>query len=66
MTQRSRNHPPTTQHNHQQKLKKLLAVKPPPPGKVYESRVMHDDWCDLLNGKGFCNCDPDITTTELP
>lgn len=22
--------------------------------------IKHDDWCDALNGVGFCNCDPDI------
>jgi hypothetical protein len=24
--------------------------------------VQHDDGCDLLNGRGACNCDPDITS----
>jgi hypothetical protein len=22
--------------------------------------VYHDDWCDLLKGKGVCNCNPDV------
>jgi len=28
--------------------------------------VAHDDWCDLLKDKSKeCNCDPDITVSEL-
>lgn len=27
---------------------------------IYEINVYHDDWCDLLSGKGECNCDPEI------
>ena len=22
--------------------------------------IRHDDWCDLLNRRGPCNCDPDV------
>ena len=29
------------------------------PG-VYEIGVLHDDWCDLLNAKGRCNCEPEV------
>jgi len=29
------------------------------PG-VYEATVFHDGWCDLLNGRGLCNCDPEV------
>jgi hypothetical protein len=28
------------------------------PGGVYMVDVYHDGWCDLLNGRGACNCDP--------
>lgn len=22
--------------------------------------VLHDDWCDRVNDRGPCNCDPDV------
>tara|TARA_Y100000310_G_C20678913_1_gene814725 strand:- start:1916 stop:2122 length:207 start_codon:yes stop_codon:yes gene_type:complete len=28
--------------------------------------IAHDDWCDLLNEKGYCNCDPDVRLEEAP
>ena len=27
---------------------------------VFAISVAHDDWCDLLNNKGPCNCNPDV------
>ena len=29
------------------------------PG-VFVAEVSHDDWCNLLKGKGPCNCNPDV------
>jgi hypothetical protein len=29
------------------------------PG-LYSLNVCHDDWCDLLNRKGACNCNPSV------
>lgn len=29
-------------------------------GGVEHITVQHDDWCDQLSGRGWCNCDPDI------
>jgi hypothetical protein len=29
-------------------------------GKVYSVEVRHDGWCDLLNGRGPCNCEPEV------
>lgn len=29
-------------------------------GGNYHYRILHDDWCDRLNGRGSCNCDPEI------
>ena len=29
-------------------------------GTVTIADVFHDDWCDLLSGKGPCNCAPDV------
>jgi hypothetical protein len=28
------------------------------PGSLVNIAVRHDDWCDLLNRRGHCNCDP--------
>jgi hypothetical protein len=30
------------------------------PGKLVEMAILHDDWCDLLSGKGGCNCEPEV------
>jgi len=30
------------------------------PGTLYLQKIQHDDWCQLLNGTGPCNCDPDL------
>jgi len=37
----------------------ITRVQDREPG-VYEATVFHDVWCDLLNGKGPCNCEPEI------
>jgi len=34
-------------------------------GKVLDVEVQHDNWCDLLNRKGPCNCHPDMVVREL-
>ncbi len=59
-------HPPTTAHSYLAKQLRLLAVMPLQRGIVHVATVAHDDWCDALHGRGYCNCDPDIrfTTTE--
>lgn len=49
-------HPPTSEHNY---LAKILAFQYA-AGKVVHVDVVHDDWCDSLSGRGFCNCDPEI------
>ena len=36
---------------------------PTQPG-VYHLATMHDNWCLRLNGKGLCNCDPEMTFTD--
>lgn len=33
------------------------------PG-VYMINVYHDNWCDQLNGRGICNCNPDVVTPK--
>ena len=48
-------------------LKKLLEATRQAqllPG-VHVVNVYHDDGCDLLAGRGPCNCDPDVRV-ELP
>lgn len=30
------------------------------PGSMQRIEVQHDNWCALLNGKGACNCNPNI------
>jgi hypothetical protein len=30
------------------------------PGQLYTVAVAHDDWCDLLAGRGPCNCNPEV------
>ena len=32
-------------------------------GHASAVRVRHDAWCRLLNGRGACNCEPDMTLT---
>jgi hypothetical protein len=42
---------------------KLIAaslLNPPKPGTVNHVSIAHDAWCDLLAGKGPCNCDPQV------
>jgi hypothetical protein len=36
------------------------------PSGVYFVDVYHDDWCDLLNRKGPCNCNPDVSNARVP
>jgi len=55
------------QHNHQRKLRELARQGrlSTAPGVVSGISVYHDDWCALINGRGVCNCDPEIQTTWL-
>jgi hypothetical protein len=34
------------------------------PGEYYEVPVRHDGWCDLLKGKGPCDCNPVVGEPE--
>ena len=38
----------------------IVIAPRPEPGTVSHTVFHHDDWCDQLNGKGACNCEPDI------
>lgn len=33
-------------------------------GQVYETRVAHDAWCGIFDGRA-CNCNPEVTLFEL-
>jgi len=30
------------------------------PSRVLHVTILHDDWCSILNGGNFCDCDPEI------
>lgn len=53
-------------HNYLKKLQRLqLEGKVPiEPGKSYDTKVAHDDWCNVYRG-GECNCDPEISFIEI-
>jgi hypothetical protein len=34
-------------------------------GGVFVVNIQHDDWCDLVNGRGECNCEPEISQERL-
>lgn len=29
-------------------------------GSMQNCMIRHDGWCDRLNGRGECNCDPEV------
>lgn len=31
-----------------------------PQGDAVHVTHLHDEWCDFWNGRGPCNCDPEI------
>lgn len=33
-------------------------------GHAYHALTLHDDWCEFLNGRGPCNCEPIIQVRE--
>ena len=35
-----------------------------PPGLIVVE-IKHDAWCDLINGRGPCNCSPDVQMPPL-
>jgi hypothetical protein len=47
-------------------MKKLLAMRAQfKSGTVTLSDILHDDWCDKVNGGTLCNCDPEIRLTPI-
>ena len=61
MPRQDTKHKPTTFHNHVWKMAAMhrAGLLPQTP-TAHQVTVEHDDWCDLLSGRGYCNCDPDI------
>ncbi len=47
--------------NYVAKIKLATDHNPPKPGTVCHVSIAHDDWCDMLAGRGPCNCDPKVT-----
>ncbi len=44
---------------------KRVAAENIKPGRVYDLNILHDDWCDLINGKGPCNCEPTVSKPKI-
>jgi len=44
--------------NFQRKILELIESGAVQKSDFVNFEVMHDDWCDRLNGVGPCNCDP--------
>jgi hypothetical protein len=53
------------QGNYVRKILQATERNPPKPGTVNHVSIAHDDWCDLLAGKGACNCDPDVVVLPI-
>lgn len=60
-----RRRPPTTSHNYERKAAKFLRKKKLPP-HLHLLNIGHDDWCDAINGRGYCNCRPELELREAP
>ncbi len=48
------------QGNYVRRLMEAAKLNPPRRGTVCHVSIAHDDWCDLLAGRGPCNCDPEV------
>lgn len=55
-------YPPTQAHNYVKKMVQLVEAGEIPSG-LQTVDIRHDDWCDLMFHRGYCNCDP---TVSLP
>ena len=57
-------HPPTKSHNYVAKMVKLVEAGEIPAG-LQTVDIKHDDWCDLMFRRGYCNCDPEIALASF-
>jgi hypothetical protein len=53
-------HKPTTSHNYQRLLEVSIETSGLARLAASTAIIQHDDYCDLLNDCGFCNCEPRI------
>ena len=56
-------HGPGRSGNYLRKLVEATGRNPAKPGEVRHIRVIHDEWCSMIAGRGPCDCDPSI---EIP
>ncbi len=47
-------------NNYARKVLNFVEENLSPSEQVTEVEIQHDLWCDLLNRRGHCNCDPAI------
>lgn len=63
---RSAKHKPTESYEQSPYLAALMTANLDiHRGTVQRVEIQHDDWCDLLNGRGYCNCNPTIGKREI-
>jgi hypothetical protein len=58
-------HAKTTSHNYQRKLTEMIAAGLVPADPLLIADIRHDDWCDALTGRGYCNCEAEIRFTPV-
>lgn len=44
---------------HEERAMRMVAREAASTGSFHRVMLLHDDWCDFLNKKGDCSCDPD-------
>lgn len=57
--------PRTTSHNYIPKAVAFLQSRGL-PAVLNLLQIEHDGWCDLVNNRGFCNCDTTFAVLEMP
>lgn len=61
----SRKHPHSQTPHYLNKLLSLAGNTQLIPG-IHVARILHDDWCDQLTGRGPCNCNPEVRLPPTP
>jgi hypothetical protein len=60
MAEQPRRAPSTHDHF----MPKLMELATKHPNESFEVNVSHDTWCDHLNKRGHCNCNPRVSRVE--
>jgi hypothetical protein len=47
-------------HNYHRAIMRLVASGRLTKGRVSGVEILHDDWCELLQRGGYCNCEPEV------